>query len=428
MLSKLLFFLSLVLCLFWQACDDNDKSSADLTENCVDGIDNDMDSWIDCWDPDCEGHEACKTEDEDVCGNGVREGTESCDMHDFGGESCATYGFDSGELHCTSTCSISLTACILCGNNICEQGENPSNCPFDCEANNTAICGNGLVENGEECDSNNLNNATCQSLNTGYTGGILRCGANCLFDYSGCEYCGNHICEATENVTNCAIDCNDQSVCGNNICEQGEDTNSCPQDCNVAPTCGNGIMENGEECDGNDFNSATCVSQGFSGGTLSCQNTCYLDTSNCFLCGDGNCDTNKGETTSNCPVDCSSSGCSASDVTVTPAFTEVELSGTTANCGNHPYTWEVVSSLVGDAVMFNAYETIYGWTVWWEGSSCSAYALRWDLASVNISGEGACWAVCTSSGANICCSVDSMNIPAICANTDSILIDSDQYY
>jgi len=78
--------------------------------------------------------------------------------------------------------------------------------------------------------------------------------------------------------------------------------------------------------------------------------------------------------------------------------------------------------------MFNAYESILGWSVWWEGSSCSSLSLRWDLSNLNISGESSCWAICTSSGPNICCSVDSMNIPAICANTAATIIDVDQYY
>ena len=45
-------------------------------------------------------------------------------------------------------------------------------------------CGNGLIENNEECDANNLNGESCQSL--GFGGGVLQCANNCLFGTGGC--------------------------------------------------------------------------------------------------------------------------------------------------------------------------------------------------------------------------------------------------
>ena len=67
--------------------------------------------------------------------------------------------------------------------------------------------------------------------------------------------------------------------------------------------CGNNTTEVGEVCDGTDVNSETCVSQGFTSGTLACESDCSAyDTSSCVtsLCDDGNidpgedCDTNGG--------------------------------------------------------------------------------------------------------------------------------------
>ncbi|MCR4275464.1 MAG: dockerin type I repeat-containing protein [Candidatus Wolfebacteria bacterium] len=49
----------------------------------------------------------------------------------------------------------------------------------------------------------------------------------------------------------------------------------------VNSVCGNGILENGEQCDGTAFGGASCVSQGFSGGTLSCAASCTFNTSQC---------------------------------------------------------------------------------------------------------------------------------------------------
>lgn len=50
------------------------------------------------------------------------------------------------------------------------------------------------------------------------------------------------------------------------------------------PVCGNNIRESGEACDGNDLGGQTCQSQGFSGGTLTCNGDCSLSTAGCFAC------------------------------------------------------------------------------------------------------------------------------------------------
>ena len=46
------------------------------------------------------------------------------------------------------------------------------------------------------------------------------------------------------------------------------------------PVCGNNIKEAGEECDGTDLAGETCVSLGYTSGTLACTD-CTFDTSNC---------------------------------------------------------------------------------------------------------------------------------------------------
>lgn len=62
-----------------------------------------------------------------------------------------------------------------------------------------------------------------------------------------------------------------------------------PADAGVPPPmCGNGTLETGELCDGTAFGGKTCVSEGFSGGSLACATTCgALDTSSCSVCGNG---------------------------------------------------------------------------------------------------------------------------------------------
>jgi formylglycine-generating enzyme required for sulfatase activity len=52
----------------------------------------------------------------------------------------------------------------------------------------------------------------------------------------------------------------------------------------TASVCGNNVTEIGEACDGVDLGGATCGSQGFTGGVLSCS-ACAFNTSACATCG-----------------------------------------------------------------------------------------------------------------------------------------------
>jgi len=94
----------------------------------------------------------------------------------------------------------------------------------------TSECGNGGIDEGEECDGANWQGATCESL--GFVGGALACSEECRFDTSGCS------------------------------------------------NCGNGEVNLGEECDGSDLNAETCAGLGYSGSGLSCTG-CQLDASEC---------------------------------------------------------------------------------------------------------------------------------------------------
>lgn len=46
-------------------------------------------------------------------------------------------------------------------------------------------CGNGVIDVGEDCDQSNLNGQTC--VTQGFVGGVLKCGAGCMFDTRGCS-------------------------------------------------------------------------------------------------------------------------------------------------------------------------------------------------------------------------------------------------
>ncbi len=59
---------------------------------------------------------------------------------------------------------------------------------YNITADIPSICGNNVLDSGEECDGSDLGGQTCQSR--GYVGGILVCGIGCVFDVSGCSVPG----------------------------------------------------------------------------------------------------------------------------------------------------------------------------------------------------------------------------------------------
>lgn len=155
----------------------------------------------------------------------------------------------------------------VCGNGICEEGENSYNCPEDCpgpycgdgvcdpeESAATCpedcYCGNGTLErrDGEECDGHDLGGKTC--LDFGCDGGILSCRPNCRFDLTNC--------------IGCEPMCGDGRVDGDEMCDCGLDPDNlppgcdaingegnCTLDCTLLHWCGDGVVDYdlGEECD-----------------------------------------------------------------------------------------------------------------------------------------------------------------------------------
>ncbi len=146
-------------------------------------------------------------------------------------------------------------------------------------------CGNGVIDStlGEQCDTDDLGGASCESL--GHGGGALPCSDQCTFDESGCtDDCGNGVVDAGE-------DC-DGSNLGGATCEsEGQDpgTLACTSDCTFDTSgcgeqsvCGNGTIEGTEECDLFELNGQTCSSLGFEGGDLSCTVGCTFNTVDCY--------------------------------------------------------------------------------------------------------------------------------------------------
>lgn len=105
-----------------------------------------------------------------------------------------------------------------------------------------ACCGNGRIDSGELCDGDDLRGATCASLGLG--DGQLACDGDCGFDDSGCTI--------------------QFGLCGNGVVDEGPD-----------PHWGQ------ELCDQNDLDGQTCVSLGYTGGTLACLPECEFDPTGC---------------------------------------------------------------------------------------------------------------------------------------------------
>lgn len=55
--------------------------------------------------------------------------------------------------------------------------------PYISSSDEKAICGNEIIEKGEECEGNNLNDKTCYSY--GFVGGSVSC-KGCIIDTSNC--------------------------------------------------------------------------------------------------------------------------------------------------------------------------------------------------------------------------------------------------
>ena len=140
-----------------------------------------------------------------------------------------------------------------------------------------------------------VGNNTCVSINRGFTGGTLGCiPETAQFDTSECTKepgCGDGIVQGGEECDGgnfSSKTCATQGFTGggtlkcNSACQF--DTSECKGPIVITGTCGDGVVEGTEQCDGTNLSSKTCATQGFNGGTLKCNATCQFDTSECDHC------------------------------------------------------------------------------------------------------------------------------------------------
>jgi hypothetical protein len=277
-------------------------SSADTSSTGTDPTDTDATETTDT-DPTTGGA---------VCGDDTVEGREVCDGDDLGDETCESQGFGSGRLACADDCSaFDTSACVaapVCGNDMLEDGEDcdgdelndetcvtqnfdagdlgcADDCTFDVSACVNFSCGDGSINGKEECDGDQLpDDVDCVSL--GFGAGSISCTDNCIIDATGCCGDGNvgggEVCEADDlgGETCSSVGNFDGGTLGCAPSCDGYDTSACT-------LCGDGEAEGDEICDGADLQGADCttVPGGFVGGALACDAGCGYDTSGCNFCG-----------------------------------------------------------------------------------------------------------------------------------------------
>jgi len=170
----------------------------------------------------------------------------------------------------------------------------------------TAVCGNGVVEAGEECDDGNSDNCdACSNSCTRVTGcgdgvvcGAEQCDDGNESDCDGCSSactlesglrCGDGILNAScgeqcdpPAAGRCDAQCQRIPFCGDGRVDPGEqcddgntnDCDGCSNTCTLVTGCGDGVVCGSEECD--DGNTADCDG---------CSSMCTIESG--LRCGDG---------------------------------------------------------------------------------------------------------------------------------------------
>ncbi|MDH5717122.1 MAG: hypothetical protein OEZ22_05745 [Spirochaetia bacterium] len=216
----------------------------------------------------------------------------------------------------------------VCGDGIVEDYEEcdgTPNCKPDCFINldsdpNSGYCGDNTLNGTETCDDGNTTTETCAYGETSCTvcdstcnsvaGTVSYCGDNTL---NGTETCddGNTTTETecpygTPTCDTCNSDCSATLsltgvYCGDGICNEGEGENngSCGSDCPIV--CGDSRIEGTEACDDGNTTTETCA-YGEASCTV-CDSTCNSVAGVVIgYCGDGIC--NEGENNGSCSPDC----------------------------------------------------------------------------------------------------------------------------
>ncbi len=206
--------------------------------------------------------------------DGVPNNGEICDpqgpVYAGNQNSCEDWEFVGGSLACTQNCQIDTSGCHNCGDliigedEVCDFSATPPvptdyycsdegffdgilGCTSECELDLSGChnCGNGSINEDEECDDQDMPYADCQGYVPDYISGALSCNADCSLDLQDCYACGNEVVD----------------------------------------------LELGEVCEEGIYNGSSCETEGFDGGQIACGTDCLsFDLSDCIGCGNGRMD------------------------------------------------------------------------------------------------------------------------------------------
>jgi len=174
----------------------------------------------------------------------------------------------------------------------CRGADNGQNCnvpglpPASCLGGicQASRCGDDRVTGAEECDGNDFDGRTCQTLGF-YEKAGLRCGSDCRYDTSQCVgKCG-------DGVKNGPEQCDGADLHGATCFTAGfyaAPGLACKPDCTfdvrscTGGRCGDGTINGLEQCDGQKF-TTSCAKMGFLGvmSGLSCTSSCTFTAKSC---------------------------------------------------------------------------------------------------------------------------------------------------
>ena len=240
---------------------------------CGDGI---QDRGEECDDGDEDETDECLSTCERArCGDGILR--TDIDEGQSGYEECDDGNTIDSDV-CSSQCVVKeIGVTILCGNGVLDLGEecddggsnaDDSACTTSCRV---ARCGDGILradlnegEDGyEACEPSLFESTPCR-----YNQECDRCTPTCQIETTLLGYCGDGVInppfEECDGGDGC-IDCQLQTACGDGVisvdeeCDDGNlyDGDGCTFNC--IRECNNGTIEGGEECDGDADCDLTCT-------------------------------------------------------------------------------------------------------------------------------------------------------------------------
>jgi len=236
------------------SCDDGDACTADTCDpatgcsHATFSCDDNNPCTTDTCDPDtgCVHSGNCPA----VCGNGVLEAGEQCDDgNTTNGDGCSSTCTTEGATGCCGQplggqfggCATNLDSvtCAELGGSFVAGGT----CVNDtCTALAPAVCGNGMVEAGEQCDDGNtINGDGCSSTCTSEAATGCCFGIGVCVNGASSENCAQ-VGGIFASGGTCGVDCEDPSLCGNGVVNEGEQ-------------CDDGNTTSGDGC------SSTCTTE-----------------------------------------------------------------------------------------------------------------------------------------------------------------------